>query len=273
MPLTAGGKLTIVASADLGALGTKDGSPVEYHWTLPNLAPLLLPWLVVLGLLALKPNRRPAAWWIWLPMGCVTAITLVPPMMPSRTTFFLDVFAALAFGLAAVWLLSNYLQHSHRLLTFLCVLPVLAGFSMLAFVSRQGGSLIDVAALQIGIVLAVSVLASAVALCLAGLICRGRYRPLGLYLWLFLSLVAAWLVMAFPFFLFALVISGGRTPWSEFFVPILAVATGNFAVLLPFLVLSSASPFFRERLAALLHVKPQTSPPLNRPSCDATGQS
>ncbi len=47
------------------------------------------------------------------------------------------------------------------------------------------------------------------------------------------------------------------------------MATGNFATLLPFLILSSASPFFRERLKALLHVKPETPPPLNPPSPDA----
>ena len=128
MPLTAGGKLTIVASADLGALGAKDGSPVDYNWALPGIAPLLLPWLAILGLLALKPNRCAAAWLIWLPLGCVIAFTLPPPILPSGTDFFLDVIAALAVGLAAVWLLSNYLRRPHRLLTFLCVLLALAGF-------------------------------------------------------------------------------------------------------------------------------------------------
>ena len=83
MPLTAGGKLTIVASSDLGALGSKEGLPVTYNWVLPSVAPLLLPWLVILGLLALKPNRRAAAWLIWLPLGCVIAFTLAPPANPA----------------------------------------------------------------------------------------------------------------------------------------------------------------------------------------------
>jgi hypothetical protein len=61
VPLTAGGKLTIVASSDLGALGSKDGLPVAYDWALPGVAPLLLPWLVILGLLTLKPNRCASA--------------------------------------------------------------------------------------------------------------------------------------------------------------------------------------------------------------------
>lgn len=265
MPLTAGGKLNIVASSNLGALGAKDGTPVEYNWVVPSVAPLLLPWLAILGLLALKPNRRAAAWLIWLPVGCVMAFTLVPALMPSGADFFLDAIGALVFGVAAVWLLSNYLRQSHRLLTFLCVLLALAGFSGLAFVSRQGWNLLDAGALQVGIVLAVGVLASAVALSLDGWVCRRCYRPLGLYLWLFMSLAVVWLAIAAPFFLVATVASGGSIPWAEFFIPILAVAAGNFALLLPFLILSSTNPFYRDRLKALLHVKPEAPPSLGVP--------
>jgi hypothetical protein len=261
VPLTAGGKLTIVAASDLGALGSRDGSPIAYNWVLPGIAALLLPWLAILGLLILKSNRCAGAWLIWMPLGCVIAFTLAPlPILPSGTDFFLDVIAALAVGLAAVWLVSNYLRQQHRLVTFLCLLLALAGFSMLAFVSRQGLSLLTMESLQIGIVLAIGVLASSVALSLGGLICRGRYRPLGLYLWLLILLAGVWLVIAAPFFLIALIASGGRIAWSEFFVPVLVVAMVNFATLLPFLILSSASPFFRERLKALLHVKPEVPP-------------
>ena len=273
MPFTAGGKLTIVASSDLGGLGSRDGSPVTFDWVLPGVAPLLLPWLVILALLALKPNRRAAAWLIWLPLGCVTGFTLAPlPILPEGTNFFLDVVAALAVGLAAVWLLTTYLRQQHRLLTFLCVLLALAGFSLLAAVSRQGLSLLTSESLLIGIVLAVAVPASAAALILGGLICRGRYRPGGLYLWLLILVAGVWLVIAVPFFLFAVIVSGGNIPWSswsEFFIPIFAVATANYATLLPFLILSSASPFFRERLKALLHVKPE-APPMMTPLPDAS---
>jgi hypothetical protein len=63
-----------------------------------------------------------------------------------------------------------------------------------------------------------------------------------------------------PFFAIAVMASSGGIPWSEFFIPVLAVATANYATLLPFLILSSANPFFRERLKALLHVKPEAPP-------------
>ena len=265
MPLTAGGQLKIVASSDLGPLGAKDGAPLEYIWVLPSVAPLLLPWLVILGLLALKSNRRAAAWLIWLPLGCVMIFTLLPPVMPGGTNFFLDAIAALAFGLAAVWLLSNYLRKSHRLLTFLCVLLALAFFSVLAFVARQGWNWLEIETLQIGIMLAIGALVSTIALSLGGWICRGRYRPLALYAWLCALLLVLWFLIAAPFFLFAVILSGGQIPWSEFFVPILAVAAGNFLLLLPFLVLSSANEFFRERLKALLNVMPDAPPILPMP--------
>jgi hypothetical protein len=269
VPLTAGGKLTIVTSSDLGALGARDGSSIVYNWVPPGIGPQLLPWLAILGLLTLKPNRCAAAWLIWLPLGCVIVFTLeLLPILPRGTNFFQDVITALAAGLAAVWLLSNYLRRQHRLLTFLCLLLALAGFSVLAFVLRQDLSLLTIESFQAGIVLAVVVLASSVALSLGGLICRGRYRPLGLYLWLFLLLAVIWLVIAAPFFLFELIASGGRIALSEFFFPILVVATVNYATLLPFLILSSASPFFRERLKVLLHMKPEV-PPAIAPLSDA----
>jgi hypothetical protein len=233
---------------------------VEYTWVLPSIAPLLLPWLVILGLLALKSNRRPAAWLIWLPLTGVMAMSCIPQMLPSGTDGLLDAIAALAFGLSAVWLLSNYLRRTRRLATFFCVLLTLAAFTALAFIASQGGSRLEVDTLQIGIVAAIGALFSTLTLSLGGWLCRRRYHPLALYPWLAVSLAIVWLGAALPFFLYAVSSSGGKIPWSEFFIPVLAVAAGNFVLLLPFLILSSANPFFRERLQALLNAKPDAPP-------------
>jgi hypothetical protein len=266
VPLTAAGKLNIVASSDLGGLGARDGTPVEFSWALPGIAPLLLPWLAVLGLLALKPNRHAAAWLIWLPLGCVAAVTVIPPLiLPSGANFLLDVTAALAIGLAAVWLLSGYLRRSHRVLTFFGLLLTLAGFSVLAAAAKQGLNLFNDASLEVGLVLAFAVPANALAVSLCGLLCRGRYQPIRLYGWLVLVLAGIWLVITVPFFLVATAGSSGSIPWSEFLIPVLAVAAANFVLLLPFLILSSASPFYRERLKALLNVRPAAPPPLSAP--------
>jgi hypothetical protein len=269
VPLSAGGKLTIVASSDLGGLGSKDGSPVIYNWVPPSLAPALLPWLAILALLALKPNRRAAAWLIWLPLGAVMALTrALPEILPSGSDYLPDAVAALAAGLAAVWLLSNKLPRPNRFVAFLCVLPVLAGFSGLALLSRQDWNF-EVEMLQAGLVLALGVLASAAALSLGGLVCRGRYRPVGLYAWLILLVAVIWPAIGAPFFLVAEMQSGGSIAWGEFFAPVLAVAAVHFATLLPFLILSSASPFYRERLKALLHVKAE-APPVIAPLPEAS---
>ena len=55
--MTLAGDLTVVASADLGGLGVKQGPPAFYSWTMPSLMPLALPWLALLALLMLPPNR------------------------------------------------------------------------------------------------------------------------------------------------------------------------------------------------------------------------
>ncbi len=270
MPLNAGGNLSIVASSDLGGLGARDGAPLSYNWVLPGAAPLLLPWFVILALLVLKPNRRAGAWLIWLPLGCVLAVSQAfPPLLPSGSEFFLDATAALAIGLSAVWLLSDYLRRQNRFVTFLCVLLALAGFSLLAAVAKPGGDFPSAESFFSNIVLAFAVLASAVALCLSGLICRGRYRPLGLYACLLLLLWGVWLLMATPFFVGDEVTSGNTLPWSQFVIPVLAVASANFVTLLPFLILSSASPLFRERLKSLLYMKPVV-PPVMPPPLEAT---
>jgi len=255
VPLTASGQLGIVASADLGALGSKDGPRISYNWVLPNVAPLLLPWLALAILLTLKRNRCAQAWWIVLPLGCVAALSLAPPdIIPGDLDFLLDVVAALGMGLAAVWLLANYLRRKHRLLTFLCVVLTMAVFSGLAYASR-----LDLSSPNemkpAAFALAMGAGVSAVALAIVGLICRKRYRPAWIYVWVLGLLAVLWTLCAAPFYLNDVLGSSQQIDLSEFFTPVLTVALCHFAMMLPFLILSSASPFYRERLKGLLHVK------------------
>jgi hypothetical protein len=270
VPLTAGGNLSIVTSSDLGGLGAKNGTPVAYKWELPGMGPQLLPWLAILGLLVLKTNRTASAWLIWLPVGCVLALTLLPLSLPAGSDILPDVFGALAFGMAATWLLSGYLRKSHRLITFFCILFTLAGFSLLAFVARESADLLEFQLVPFAIVLGVGVFISAVALSLGGWLCRRSYHPFALGVWLFVSLFIVWLAVTGPFFIVALISSGGAIPWSEFFVPVLGMAAANFVLLLPFLILSSANSLFRERLKFLLHVPSPAPPTLNLPAMPAT---
>ena len=221
---------------------------------------LSVPWLAILGLMALKPNRHAMAWLIWLPLGAVFAFSLAPSgFLSPDFNFLMDIAAALGFGLAAVWLLSNYLQQRYRILTFLCVGLAMAVFSGLAFISKAGLDLTgDMFVAAIG--LAIGIGAGSVALAVAGLICRRRYRPFGIYAWLLGLLAVIWVLIAAPIYIFETMGTGGTIDWREFFVPVLLAAVLQFAVLLPFLILSSATPFFRERFKGLLNFKPEAPP-------------
>ena len=161
----------------------------------------------------LKPNRCAGGWLIWLPLGCVFAFTLaLPPILPAGTRLFSWMSSP---RWPSGWPPSGCCQiicgGNIACSRSLCVLLALAGFSA---AGRRGQTRPGPAGKRIAcksaFVLAIGVLASTVALSLGGLICRSRYRPLGLYLWLLILLAGVWLVIAAPFFLFAVIASGGN---------------------------------------------------------------
>jgi hypothetical protein len=258
----------VVAYADLGGLGLKQGTPVAYDWVMPSLLPQVLPWLAILALLLLKPNRCASAWWIWVPLGCVAGVACVPQsaldlLQSAQFEVVRELIGALGFGLAALWLVSGYLAWKHRMLAFLGILLALGGFSLLAFAVRQGWENTGPETLALGIALAVIVLVISVAVSLAGLGCRGRYGWLRLSLWLIAALVVIWQLATGPFYVIshvpALVIFG-----------IVGMAAGiTFGVLLPFLVLSFANRLYRERLKGLLHLGGAPPPPVITPPMPA----
>jgi hypothetical protein len=251
-----------------------------------GLLPRWLPCLAILALLALKPNRGWAAWWIWLPLGILAAgyywlLQSSPRWAESvsgeAVEIFLDIPLAWTFGLAALWLLASHLGRHDRFRALLGGAAVLTVFIVFSFAATAGwgllteplASLLDPrhcsATANVGVmglpllvllVLPVPVLATALALC--GLACRGRYRPIGNYFWLALSLLTGWLAVSAVLYRLCHVVLPGLTGYGPFLAMGLFLAVVTLAVSLPFLILSSASPFFRERLKALLHVKPES---------------
>ena len=268
----------MVAYADLGGLGSKQGAPAVYDWAAASAMPQLLPWLAILGLLLLKPNRCASAWWIWVPLGCVAGVASAPQsvmaLLPSsQFEMFLELIGALGFGLAAAWLLSSYLAWKHRLLAFLGFLLALGAFSMLAFVGRQGWEGVGIEMMQVGIALGVSVLVISVAVSVAALACRRRFGWLRLSLWLMAALVVVWLLVLGPIFLVDQMSSRGNAPVLAMFA-VAGVVTGiTFCTLLPFLALSFANRFYRERLKALLHLGGTKAPPVITPPMTAEAVS
>ena len=244
----------------------------------PSLIPQALPWLAILALLLLKPNRCASAWWIWVPLACVGGLASAPgsvlELLPSsQFGILLDLISALGFGLAAVWLLSSYLGRKHRMLAFLGILLSQAAFSVSAYAFRQDWQGFGMETLQLGIFLVASVLVISVALTLAGLVCRGRYGWVRLSLWLVAALVVVWSLILGPFFIFMMITSGGNVP-PQVLLQVVAVATGiTAAVLLPFLLLSFANGFYRERLKGLLHVGDVAPPPVITPPVPALAEA
>lgn len=91
----------------------------------------------ILCLLVFRPNRSAQAWWIWVPLGCLAGVAgRLPSILVSLPSSMLGIFqealGVLAFGLAAVWLVSTYLGPRHRFVTFL---GFLLGWIGLAFVA------------------------------------------------------------------------------------------------------------------------------------------
>jgi len=263
----------VVVAGDLRGLGPREGAPVLYDWTIPNIAPQTLPWLAILALLMLKPNRCAAAWWIWVPLGCVAGLASAPTALglvefSGSNAIVLEWAAGLGFGVAAVWLLSSYLGWKHRLRALGGMLLAQVVFSALAFWARGGWEefMFEIVVVEgVGMGMGVSVLVIAVALTLAGLACRGRYGWLRLSLWLVAALGAVWLLVGGPLFQLILILLQSSESAREVF-GLLGMAAGiTLSVLLPFLVLSFCSGLYRERLKGLLHLGGAEAPPVIAP--------
>ena len=256
----------MVASADLGGLGAKDGPPVVFAWHAPNPIPFMLPWLALLGLLAPRPNRQRSAWWIFAPSAGLWILCSVvgasQTFLPSSTMDgFLCLTRALGFGMAGAWLVGGLLARAHRFLIFLGTTGTMAVLGGVGLVGVQGLEGLGAETMAFGVaILAVALVLSA-ALGLAGWSCRGCYGP-GRVLARFAGILAvAWLCVLAPLLLLTVLMGNGG--------PVLALVGGawlaamlvSLGVSLPFFVLSFANSFYKERLKQLLRLDMEPPPP------------
>jgi peptidoglycan/LPS O-acetylase OafA/YrhL len=226
----------------------------------------------LLLLFLFKPNRCRAAWWVLAPLaaGVVLAQNLKPfEVGDTQIEFPQYVYLPLCFGLAGVWLLAPRLEQSRRFLTLLSTLLVLLAFGALALVA-WGLELGSVDWPTMGLIL-VSV---ALALALAGWLCRARFAPGRFLVWVGLWLLALWHLF---WALFGDALAAYRISWTGLFLkenlpnPVV-VALASCLLTLPYLVLAFAHPFYRERLLKLWQMTPaqamrsQTSEPPAAPS-------
>jgi hypothetical protein len=238
---------------------------MAYQWVPPSHLPRLLPALALLLLLLLKPNRCGQALWIAVPfaltLALAAAVVAALDMSGDAPEGNRRILQGLALGLAAVWLLSPYLQGRSRWRTFLKVLAALESFTLLSFVlgrdANQDGGSADML-----IAVAVFALLFSVVLNLTGWSCRRRSGGLRLLLWL-----TGW-IMAAMLALFAVMsVLAGVGPLGEMVNALLLATAITFGFLSPFLLLSFNNAFYRERLKGLLRLPDPlpNAPPLASP--------
>jgi hypothetical protein len=232
-----------------------------HQWTPPSLLPWLIPWIGILLLLVMVPeNRGGSAWWIWLPLAGIAVVMQnlgwALGTFPSELQGLLEsALIALAFGHAAIWLLSDRLGRRHRVLTCLSAVLVLGCVSGLTFflVQQEWGEAL-LSALMMLVPLGMAVLVGAIALSVAGWRCRRRWGAVRLTVTVAIVVVLLWLLILLPFLVVGMVMVGGPVPWGELAGVLLLVSGLHFATLLPFLALSFCNSFFRQRLEVLLNL-------------------
>jgi hypothetical protein len=265
------GELKVAAYADLGGLGSRQGPQVPFVWRMPNLLPVMLPWLVVLGLLAMPSNRSVRAWWIWAPLGVVALLgaVLQSPITPIDDEGFnyaVQAACSAAFGLAVAWLLGGTLARRGRFLVIALMTLAFAATSLLAFVLGPAGEqLSDLSRWEPAVLWylvlfwAVSGIVYAGALHLTGWRCRRRFNRVRVALWLPVWLWAMWLVAGCVLGLVLTLTSGGGFEWLGFVVVSLILALVSVAVVAPYLILSFTNTLYRERLRHLLRLPAEAS--------------
>ena len=266
-------------------MGTKQGPPVAFVWTVPNLLPVLLPWLVVLALLALPSNRTARAWWIWAPLVVFALLdvglaTAFDAQNNEGVSYLAQAGLAAVFGLAAIWLVGASLAQRPRATAILFMTLVFAVVSLLAFLVGPAGEQVWDLSRWVPLALFLYLpmfwlmggLVHAGGLNLTGWMCRKRFScprvlfRLPFWLWVMWLVAGALLgcVMTFVFH--------DRFEWMGMLMGTLDLALVSLGLILPFLILSFACPFYRERLKDLLRLPAtDTSPP--PPSAVATPES
>jgi len=233
---------------------------------MPNLLLVLLPWLAVLALLALPSNHNARAWWIWAPLAAVAV--LGAGLEAVIGNFQAGMVAAGSFGLGAMWLLGAALGRRGRAAGIVVMTLAFAAVSLLAFWASPLGeemlnqlpSTPDVLWCSLLFAL-LSGLVYTAALNLTGCMCQKRFGGVRVMLRLLIWLWTMWVVGMGVFAgVLRLAFSGGLD-WREGLVWTMALALLSFGLVLPFMVLSFSSTFYRERLQNLLRLPASPSPP------------
>lgn len=285
VPFTAGaGPLSIVASQDLGDLGPDASAPAIIHWRWYHHFPSLGLGVLLVALLFLpKFNRCAQAWLILLP---VLAVSLAWSMV-ARLLFlsvevaesFGGVLVALAASWAAVWLLAPWIAR-RRIVTglVLAMVVMLAGGGVYFFSVYDLGSADEM--MFPGVTHLVGALALLSATGLSAFNCRRKYQPRRYMAWLLLwTMAAATVLVVLNVLLWLLgpmifaTIFDGSGAWEMLAMLVMALVftciaggllgVAIYLVNLPFLLLATRNPFYRDRFHDVLRLASDVDGPAN----------
>ncbi len=261
MPLTVlQGPLSIVASSDLGDLGSHESEPVVVEWHWYEHLPYLFGWLLILALLVIvRENRNGQAWTILIP-SLLLYFVLWPWIvrllgLGSRMEDILgDPIQLLIVGWTAVWLVSPWLARYRPSVIFLLALGlVLLMGAVFYFAVYQS---LDMQPILFFYPMAIFTLLLGISLTARS--CRGVYRPKAFMAWLVL-----WLPIGAAISLSGMMVvtmmMNSSVPALSLFLIILTVGSAIIAGMLyllnlPYMILAFRCPLYRERFQKILRL-------------------
>lgn len=180
-------------------------------------------------------------------------------MSSDSLNMFSELIYAMGLGVAALWLTAGCWGEKNRFTRFLLSLLVLGGYGLFTWFCSSGGD--DTLLLPACIFLGLSALLLSVSITISGWLGRGHPGISSLLFWLLICLLAISTTIILPFFLFARIASQGSVGWTEFLVSVALLGSMNYAILLPFLLLSSVNQHYRLQIMEMLGWARETSPP------------
>ncbi len=255
--------MKIIASADIGELGQKEGTAVVYNWRWYYSIPGLALWVVLIAaFIFIKANRNPQALLILAPLLILNLLWLafkkVMVLGSADIEMFGMVFNSLVVSITVLWLFAHKLANRNRFVTFLLALALMAVLGLVGAISYCGLTFSQQTGGEV-IILAMLALAMLLGFVLAGWQCRNRYSGLRFVLYLALWTVAACLASTLVFYPIVFIIQQVPVPISTVLLVALIVglAFGAFlyVIVFPFMILALSSSFFRERFYACLRLK------------------
>ena len=262
VPFTTNGQLGLIASADLGQLGSSGSNPVLYDWNflygLRDLLPGTILWLIlILTIILVKENRTTKALLILISLLVARLLCLALKVLlqiPSSQVYLFNLSCAcFIVCISVLMLLAHKRIGCNRFATFLwaVVLSVIIGAA--TYISSSGLEF-NREMMVLMVLYVVGILAVLTGLVLAAHCCRDYYSPIRFTLFLAVCTPAGAILVMLIYASIALgiMVVGGSLPsgWYQIFTQILVFGFifGGilYAVELPFIILALNCPFFRK---------------------------